>query len=133
MVKTDISMKLENPCAVRKDFCINCHSHFMAVRPHIRSIAVTKHFFKDLKDEEKAKSIIKDILDCSNTDFVELHKFEESIDGNMIFRAKKEGTHIVYCVDKNMRIIFLRTFRNYSEYVKFLEDRKEIKNMITHA
>ena len=102
----------------------------MTVRPHVKSVVITKHFFKDLKDEEEVKKIVKDILDCSYIDFNELHKFEENADGNLIFRAKKEGTHIVYGVDKKMRIIFLRAFRNYSEYEKFLEDKKEIKKMI---
>jgi hypothetical protein len=60
-------------------------------------------------------------------------KFEESLDGNLIFRAKKQGVHIVYCVYKQMRIIFLRAFRNYSEYGKFLEDKKEIKKLLAHV
>jgi mRNA-degrading endonuclease RelE of RelBE toxin-antitoxin system len=128
-----MDVKLENPCVARKGFCVNCHSHFMAVRPHIRSVVVSKRFFKDLKDEEEAKSIVEDVLDCSNVDFSELHKFEEHVDGNMIFRAKKEGMHVVYCVDKKMRIIFLRVFKNYKEYGKFLEDKEEIKNMIMHV
>jgi hypothetical protein len=68
----------------------------------------------------------------SELEFTELHKFEENIDGNLVFRAKKEGIHIVYCVDKRKRIIFLRAFRNYGEYGKFLEDKKEIKRMIAH-
>ena len=93
-------------------------------------MVVSKHFIRDLKDKEEADSIVNGVLDCSSIDFNELHKFEEDIDGNLVFRAKKEGTHIVYCVDKKMRIIFLRAFRNYSEYTKFLEDRKEIKKMI---
>jgi mRNA-degrading endonuclease RelE of RelBE toxin-antitoxin system len=105
----------------------------MTVRPLIKSIVVSKHFLKDLKDEEEAKSIVKDVLDCSNVDFVELHKFEENVDGNLIFRAKKQGRHIVYCVDKKMRIIFLRVFKNYGEYGTFLEDKREIKKMIAHA
>jgi len=105
----------------------------MTVRPHIKSAVVTKRFFKDLKDLDEAKSIIRDVLDCSNSDFYELHKFEEHMDGNMIFRAKKERMHIVYCVDRNMRIIFLRVFRNFKEYEKFLENKKEIINLILHA
>jgi hypothetical protein len=76
---------------------------------------------------------VKDVLDCSNVNFSELHKFEENIDGNLVFRAKKNGVHIVYCVDKRMKIIFLRAFRNYNEYEKFLEDRKEIERMISHT
>lgn len=46
----------------------------MEVRPHITSVVVTKLFFKYLKDDEKAKSIVSDVLDCFNADF-ELHKF----------------------------------------------------------
>ena len=105
----------------------------MSIRPFIKVAVISKHFIKDLKNEEEAESIVNDVLDCSNTDFYELHKFEESIDGNLIFRAKKQGVHIVYCVDKQMRIIFLRAFRNYSEYGKFLEDKKEIKKLIAHV
>ena len=105
----------------------------MAVRPFIKEVVVTKRFLKDLNDEEKAKSIVKDVLDCSNVDFSELHKYEESVDGNMIFRAKKEGTHIVYGVDKRMRIIFLRALKNYSEYRQILEDKKEVRRMITRV
>jgi len=105
----------------------------MTLRPHIRSALVTKRFLKDLKDSEEVKSIVRDVLDCSNIDFTELHKFEEQISGNMVFRAKKGGMHIVYCVDKSMRIIFLRAFRNFNEYEKFLEDKKEIISLILHA
>jgi mRNA-degrading endonuclease RelE of RelBE toxin-antitoxin system len=133
MVDANFAVEPKNPCTEQKDFCVNCHSHFMAVRPHIKSIVVTKRFFKDLKELEEAKSIVRDVLECSNSDFYELHKFEEHMDGNMIFRAKKEGMHIVYCVDKNMRIIFLRAFRNFKEYEKFLADKKEIINLILHA
>jgi mRNA-degrading endonuclease RelE of RelBE toxin-antitoxin system len=132
---TDMSagVKLENPCAMKKDFCINCHSHFMAIRPSLKTLVISRHFIRDLKDKEEADSIVNGVLDCSNVDFNELHKFEEDIDGNLIFRAKKGNIHIVYCVDKKMRIIFLRAFKNYSEYKRFLEDRKEIEKMIARA
>lgn len=126
----DTSIELGNPCATRRDFCINCHSHFIAIRPLIKDVVISKHFVKDLKGKEEAMSVVKDVLDCSNIDFTELHKYEENVDGNLVFRAKKESTHIVYSVDKRMRIIFLRAFKNYSEYGKFLEDKKEIKKMI---
>ena len=126
-------VELKNPCVEQKDHCLNCHSHFMAVRPHIKSVVVTKRFFRDLKDEEKAREIVREVLDCSNADFNELHKFEEHVAGCMIFRAKKEGVHIVYCVDKNMRIIFMRVFKNFKEYEKFLGDKKEVTKLILHA
>jgi len=131
-VAHDFSGELKNPCSTRKEFCINCHSHFMAVRPHIKSVVVTKHFFKDFKDADEVHAIVQDVLDCSSANFYELHKFEEHIMGNMIFRAKKEGMHIVYCVDRDMRLIFLRAFRNFKEYERFLEDKKEIHNLIIH-
>jgi mRNA-degrading endonuclease RelE of RelBE toxin-antitoxin system len=102
----------------------------MKVRPMIKDVLVSKHFVKDFKDEEKMNAIIKSILDCSHMEFNELHKFEENINGNLIFRAKKENLHIVYCVDKNMRILFLRTIKNFEEYKKFIENKKEIVIMI---
>lgn len=129
----DFSGELKNPCATKKEFCINCHSHFMTVRPNIKSVVVTRHFFKDFKDAEEVRAIVKEVLNCSSADFYELHKFEEHIAGNMIFRAKKEGIHIVYGVDRNMRLVFLRAFRNFKEYERFLEDKKEIHNLISHS
>jgi mRNA-degrading endonuclease RelE of RelBE toxin-antitoxin system len=102
----------------------------MELRPSLKEIIVSKHFKRDLKDEEKIKSIIKNILDCSHMEFTELHKFEENIEGNLLFRAKKGNLHIVYCVDKLNRIIFLRAIRNFDEYRRFLEDKKELKLMI---
>ena len=119
-----------NPCTEQKDHCVNCHSHFMSVRPRITSVIVRKRFFKDLRNGEKAKAIVREVLDCSNADFSELHKFEEHVDGCMIFRAKKKRTHIVYCVDKNMRLIFMRAFKNFKEYEKFLENKREISKLI---
>ena len=129
-IDVDLNIKLDNPCDERKDFCINCHSHFMAIRPSIKSVVVSKHFIRDLKGEEKINSIIKNILDCSHLEFNELHKFEENINGNLIFRAKKEHIHIVYCIDQKKRIVFLRAMKNFIEYKKFLEKKKEIKKMI---
>ena len=126
----NINIKVDNPCIERKGFCSNCHSHFLAVRPIIKDAMVTKHFIKDLKDEEKINSLIKKILECSNADFNELHKFEENVDGNLIFRAKKEDLHIVYCINKKSQIIFLRAIKNFAEYKRFLEDKKQLKRMI---
>jgi mRNA-degrading endonuclease RelE of RelBE toxin-antitoxin system len=127
----DLNIKLDNPCAERKDSCTNCHNHFMAIRPLIKGIVVSKHFIRDLKDEEKITSIIKDILDCSKLEFNELHKFEEHINGNLIFRAKKEHLHIVYCINKKMRIIFfLRAIKHFPRYKRFLENKKQVRRMI---
>lgn len=129
----DLNIRVDNPCIEREDFCINCNSHFMKVRPSIKTVAVTKRFFRDLKDRELADSIIKNILDCSHLEFHELHKFEKNINGNLIFRAKKEKLHVVYGVDKKMRMVFLRAIKNFTYYKKFLENRKEILRMIAYS
>jgi mRNA-degrading endonuclease RelE of RelBE toxin-antitoxin system len=121
---------IESPCEQKKTFCVNCHSEFTKIRPLIKEVIVTKHFVRDLKDKEEADSIVKGILDCSNLEFSELHKFEENIYGNLIFRAKKGNVHFVYFVDKKRRIIFLRAFDNFTEYKKFLDDRKSIRRIL---
>jgi mRNA-degrading endonuclease RelE of RelBE toxin-antitoxin system len=126
-------VELGNPCVKQKAHCLNCHSHFVAVRPNLTGVVVTKRFLKDLKDAEKAEALVREVLDCSNVDFSELHKFEAHVAGCMIFRAKKEGMHLVYCVNENMQIIFMRAFKNFKQYEKFLDDKKEITKLILHA
>jgi hypothetical protein len=39
MVNMGISRKLENPNTSRKNLCINCHSHFMMVRPLVKRLS----------------------------------------------------------------------------------------------
>jgi hypothetical protein len=105
----------------------------MRVRPSIKSGAISKRFVRDLKDEEKVTSIIKNVLDCSHLEFHELHKFERNISGNLFFRAKKENLHIVYGVDKRLRIVFLRAIRNFTEYKNFLGNRREMLRIMHSA
>jgi mRNA-degrading endonuclease RelE of RelBE toxin-antitoxin system len=105
----------------------------LALRPRIKEVVVTKRFLKDLREAEETETIVQEILDCSEVNFTELHKFEENVDGNLVFRAKKEDKHFVYCVDKNTRLIFLRVFKNFKEYGKFLEDKKTIINSVLRA
>jgi len=102
----------------------------MKIRPSIRTVTVSRRFIRDLKDRELADSIARNILDCSHLEFHELHKFEGNIDGNLIFRARKGKMHIVYGVDKRMRMIFLRAIKNFTQYKKFLEDKREIVKLI---
>jgi len=125
-----LDIRTDNPCSEKKDFCINCNSHFMKIRPSIRTVTVSRRFIRDLKDRELADSIARNILDCSHLEFHELHKFEGNIDGNLIFRARKGKMHIVYGVDKRMRMIFLRAIKNFTQYKKFLEDKREIVKLI---
>lgn len=129
-MKSEISVV--SPCSLKKDVCVNCHSHFMNIRPFIKTAIVTKRFVKDCKNED-VKAIVSEILDCSNTNYSELHKFEKNVDGYLLFRAKKEGTHIVYCINNTKQIIFLRAYKHYKEYGKFLQDQQEIKKQISHA
>jgi len=102
----------------------------MAVRPLIKGVIVSKHFARDLKDKEKVDSIVSDILECSHMEFNELHKFEENVNGALFFRAKNEDLHIVYCVDKKMRIVFLRAIRSFTEYEKFLDDKRALRKIV---
>jgi len=129
----DFNITVDNPCTERKDFCVNCNSHFMKIRPSVKSVAISKRFMRDLKDEEKATSIVQDVLDCSHLEYQELHKFERNIGGNLIFRAKKENLHIVYGVDKKLRIVFLRAIRNFTEYKNFLGNRREMLRIMYSA
>ncbi len=124
-------MQLTYPCTDKGPHCINCHDHFMELRPLVKEVIISHHFKKDLKDEKVISQIVQTILDCNHIAFHELHKFEEDIGGNFIFRAKKDKLHYVYCIDKTKRIIFLRSFKNFNEYKKFLEDKKGIKRVIS--
>ena len=107
--------------------CKECNSHFKSLRPLISEYKVSKHMAKNLDNYSEA---IQKILNCENICFSELHKFEEKIDALSIFRAKIDGIHIVYAVSKEKILFFLRAFRNFKSYTKFLEDKGKIKKMI---
>jgi hypothetical protein len=74
----------------------------MTVRQLIKAIVVSKHFMRGSKDEDMAASIIEAFsivlmqisMNC---------KFEENIDGNLVFRAKRarSGTRFSY---QNQRV-----------------------------
>jgi hypothetical protein len=85
---------------------------------------------RDFKDKNRMSAVINGILDCSSLEFSELHKFEGRIDGTLIFRAKKDDLHMLYCVDKKMRIVFLRAIGNFTEYKRFLDDKKELRRIV---
>jgi hypothetical protein len=110
----ELHIKLENSCRERKPFCVNCHNHFMTMRPLIKGVVVSKHFIKDLKNPEEINSIIQDILDCSHSNFTELHKFEEHIDGNLVFRAKKETPYSLLHRQKHANHFFEGIQKFYS-------------------
>jgi len=126
-------LELTNPCSIKKDFCRNCSSHFMAIRPLIRNVVVHKKFFRDMgRDRDRVDLIIKMILDCANLEFHELHKFEKSVAGNLVFRAKREETHFVYCVNKKKveTLLFLRALSNFNDYKRLLANEQQIKRLI---
>lgn len=102
----------------------------MKLQPLIKEVIITKHFERDIKDQEKIDKIVKKVTDTSHTEFHELHKYEENIDDNIIFRAKVGKKHILYCVTKERNIIFLRAIRNYDEYKKLLDDKHMLKRML---
>jgi hypothetical protein len=70
------------------------------------------------------------VLDCEHLYFKQLHKLEETIKGNHIFRALKNNLHVVYAIDRSHRLIFLRAFDNFTAYKKFLDNKKQILHMI---
>lgn len=129
-----LDLKTGNPCSVKKDFCRNCHNHYSEIRPSVKGVYISNNFVKDFKDEDKARSMIEDVLKCSHIQFTELHKFEKHVDGFLVFRAKIDGDHIVYSIDKKEKvIIFLRMFKNYTKYKKFLEDDTMIKRTLARS
>lgn len=105
--------------------CLNCHEHFKQLRPYIKEIIVSKHFLRDAPDFNTSL-----IFDCEHENFTKLHKFEETIDGNHVFRAITGKMHYVYAIDKGKRLIFLRAFSNFKDYKKFLNEKKLILRII---
>jgi len=108
--------------------CPSCHEHFLQLRPTITGVVVSKHFEKEMPGFDPNL-----ILDTRHEYFTHLHKFEEHLSGNHIFRALKDGRHIVYAVDKKHRLILLRAFKNVKEYEKYLDDKKSILGAIEKA
>ncbi len=134
MVNLELNLKTGNPCKEKKEFCKNCSHHYADIRPSIRGVFVSNHFIKDTGGEEKSESLIESILKCSKIQFKELHKFEKHVGKFLIFRAKIDGTHVVYSIDKKKKdMIFLRLFKNYSRYKKYLEDDSMITKSINRA
>lgn len=104
--------------------CLNCHEHFEQMFPRVKEVLKTKHFIKDAPDFD-----IGLVVGCQHEHFVRLHKFEEKIKDIYIFRALREKQHIVYAI-KGDKLVFLRAFKNFKEYGKFLNNKKEIMGMI---
>jgi hypothetical protein len=108
--------------------CANYCPIFEKLRTGVLQVLVTRHFLRDLPGFD-----VSLVLDGRHEHFHHLHKFEENIDGNHIFRALLDKTHIVYVIDKDHRLIFLRAFANFKEYERFLDDKKTIASMIASA
>ncbi|MBW2988436.1 hypothetical protein DRJ48_04865 [Candidatus Woesearchaeota archaeon] len=106
-------------------------SHYETLINSINGYAITKHFKRDL-GLAKATAVALDILDSNHTGFEELHKFEEKVEGCHIFRAKIDGIHIVYAVTPEHKLVFLRGFKNFKEYEKFLSNKKKLKEMLSN-
>lgn len=109
----------------KQEKCLNFYDHFEQLRPTIKEVITSKHFLKDAPDFDTNL-----IVDCQYEYFTKLHKFEETIKGNHIFRGIKGKTHYVYAIDKNKRLIFLRAFNNFKDYKKFLNEKKIILKII---
>jgi len=105
--------------------CVNFCGHFQKIRPHIREAIASKHFLRDAPDFDA-----KLLLDCEHQYFTHLHKFEETVNGNHVFRALWQGKHIVYAVDTENRLVLLRAFDNTKTYKKFLDDKKKLLELL---
>jgi mRNA-degrading endonuclease RelE of RelBE toxin-antitoxin system len=108
--------------------CSNCSDLFQKLRSNITAVIVSKHFSHDYPEFD-----INSVIDCDHAYFRHLHKFEESIEGNHIFRAVSGNVHIVYAIDRQNRLVFLRAFKNFNEYKKFLNNKKQVLEIISSA
>jgi hypothetical protein len=105
--------------------CVTCNDHFQLLRPNIREVVVSKRFERDAPGFD-----VQTIIDCEHLYFKRLHKFEETFKGNHIFRALQKNLEVVYAIDKNNRLIFLRGFDNFASYKRFLGNKKGILSLI---
>lgn len=103
-----------------------CNSHFANLEPSLSGYKVSKHLIRELDNYQE---VIEKILAGKTAYFTELHKFEEKIGDLSIFRAKINKIHIVYAVNKEKNVLFLRAFKNFNLYEKFLESKKDIKKI----
>jgi len=106
--------------------CGGFNSHFKQLNPLIEDYKVSKHFSKDIKNSDE---IIKNIISCEHACFSELHKFEKKLGDLTLFRAKINRVHIVYAINSKKVLMFLRAFKNFGDYTRFLENNKEIKTL----
>lgn len=102
------------------------NSHFANLEPTLSGYKVSKHLMRELDNYDE---VINKILSNETACFSELHKFEEKIGDLSIFRAKMNKIHIVYAINKEKKVLFLRAFKNFNLYEKFLENKKEIKKL----
>src|SRR3990172_12797783 len=112
---------------VECQMCSSFNSRFGQLRPSIAEYKISKHLNRDVKNSVE---LISKILSCEHTCSSELHKFEKKIEDFSVFRAKIDGAHIVYAIDAKKILFFLRAFKNFSDYTKFLENDKGIKEIV---
>lgn len=103
----------------------NISNHFLELSKNVKEVLFTNHFKKDIKGMTFNPL---EITSPEHLFFIREHKFEEKIHNCYIFRAIHEKKHIVYAIN-NDKLIFLRAFKNFKEYCKFLEDKKEIEKL----
>jgi hypothetical protein len=95
-------------------------NHFDNFVGKINNPIISKHFKKEAPDFD-----VNLVLDNKHEHFTRLHKFEKQVKGNDIFRALREKTHYVYVITPEKKLIFLRAFKNFKKYEKYLGDDKE--------
>jgi hypothetical protein len=118
-------LRLNLECPADSERCLNCNDIFKMLKPQVKEVIVSKHFIKDYPNFN-----IKPIIDCDHRYSKKLHKFEFKTEGSHVFRALIGKTHILYVVDRDFRLIFLRGFDNFLEYGKFLGNKKKLATII---
>ncbi len=106
-------------------------NRFEQLKPAIKGYAITSHFKRDVGSIEKATAIVIEVLESKESE--QMHKFEELIEENLIFRAKIQGVHIVYVLTPSQRLVFLRAFKNFKSYEHFLADKQALLSAIEYA
>lgn len=117
--------RFEFKCPTNVERCANCNKLFKKLRPQVKEIRISKRFIRDYPNLN-----IQPVIECDYRHSKKLHKFEFSIDGHHVFRALIGKTHLIYAIDKDLRLIFLRAFDNMAVYNKFLKEKKKLATMI---
>lgn len=118
---------MESKCPNDPVRCVNCSDHFRRLRDSVKEVRATKRFLRDAPGfDERA------LLSCEHRHFKRLHRYEGRAGEGHLFRAIQKHVHILYAIEGG-RLILLRAFRKYSDYSRYLQDKKAISRDLGQA